>query len=254
MQYLYGKNHIKNIKKNYQEKYNLIFNQIIFSSKINRNSKVFVMGFSDNVLVKDLLNRGYTNIYFTSRNEDAYYKPSLSSNRALDIIEYDILKNNDESSKYDLLIINTGYDLSKLDKDFNEVLKSLKSGGVLILMYNAYIKAHSPVWSGIRDVYKSSIPNLFDGEVVSVEEQIEKVRFIINSREELGPFKSQEYNWIEEYTINEYCSLIETCQCYKDMDKTKQMKVDSQLHQTIDSNGGILKKANRMTVLSCNKI
>lgn len=254
MQYLYGKSHIKNMKRNHQEKYNLIFNQIIFSSNINRNSKILIMGLPDNVLVKDLLNRGYSNVHYSNKYDEIHHSKESRDNNFFDLIDYDVLKNRDDCSKYDLLIINTAYDISKLDIEFNDILKSLKSGGTLILMFNAYIKAHSPVWSGIRDLYKTTLPSLFDGDVMSLEDQMKKLKFMVNSREQLGDMKSHDYNWIEEYTINEYCNLIQCNDSYKSMDVTKQMKVAAQLHQTIDNNGGSLKKANRMTVLSCNKI
>ncbi|MGB3367896.1 MAG: hypothetical protein WBA54_10425 [Acidaminobacteraceae bacterium] len=245
---------MKNIKKNHQEKYNLMFNQIIFSSNIDRNSKVLVIGLIDNVLIKDLINRGYTNVYYSDKYEDNDYLPNKKNNEVFDMIEYDTLRNDNECSKYDLLIISTGYDVSKVDKEFNHVLKSLRSGGSLILLFSAYVKAYSPVWTDIRDLYKISLPNLFDGDVMSLSEQLKKLKLMLNSREQLEDIKSHNYNWIEEYTLNEYCSLLECSDYYKSMNITNRLKLTASLNQTIDKNGGSLKKANHMTVVSCNKL
>lgn len=254
MEYLYGKNHIKNIKKNHQEKYNLIFNQIIFSSNIHKKSKVLVMGFPDNVLVKDLINRGYNNVFYSEKYDEIRSFSNLKNKRVIDTIDYDIVKNKGGSLVYDLLIINTDYDISKIECRFDGLLKLLKKNATLIMTFSAYVKAYSPVWSSIRNIYKSSVPMLFDGNIMSLEEQMDNLNSMINSRKELLTIKSQEYNWIEEYTINEYLNLVECTECYKSMDSRNQNQISSMLHQSIDANGGSLKKANKMRVISCNKI
>lgn len=230
-------------------------NEIIFISKVSSKSKILELGSGSGTFTKELVDRGYANIKCVeiSKELSTHAKRKLDYVSSINIYNQSIEKFND-GDKYDLVISTTLLDREELGKYVERLSGFLKPGGTLALVLSIHVKSYCPLWSNIRNIYKTYAPELSDDYLASSHDQIDYIIKSLGQENRFHNITNRDFEWIEDYTADEYLQFLHLTNIHSRLEPDTKQILLKNIRSSIQSSGGMIRKPHFMTVITCKKM
>lgn len=225
------------VRPNYPQQ---LIDDIISTSKIPPEGSILEVGSGSGQATSAFADKGYF-IHCIEPGESlvGIAKRKFASNPKVTFEVAFFEKSTPKKEAYDLVISATAFHWVPAEEGYALAAKSLKSGGTIALFWNMHPDLDPEVYEALRTTYKEYMPaiyaSLYSPDKKSAQEEAKGAEAEISRSGLFEPAQIQYYNWLQQYTSEQYTRLLNTYANYQNLDDMARESFFKKVREVIDN-------------------
>lgn len=233
----------------------VLFKDIIEYAGVDPKADILEIGCGTGQATQGFIDLGYTNLTCIELGENLaeVTRKKFEHIKSTKVYNTSFEDWDAQGSQYDMAVSATAFHFIEPGFGYKKVDDLLKKNGTTAFFWTIHFASFDDVFNKIRDGYIKYAPDLNDANLPFPEEEIANRVNLMETSGTLKEIAVKEYSWVDQYSTNEYISLLDTHSGHRLLPKENKVKLFSHIKKVIEQAGGTIEKRQMVALFLAKK-